>query len=98
MAALVSEFSPNLGAQEFWTLASACALHLPSIIVQLFQKYSKFQGLGQVPSLRFSPEGSEAEVSGGGKKSQVKEEQGSGSARLGVSRVYQGSEKYCKIL
>ena len=95
---LVSEFGPNSEVKEIWMLASACALHLPSIVVQLFRKYSKIRGFGQVPSLRFSPEGSKAKVLGGGKKSRVKEEQGRESARLSVSRVYQGLEKYRKLL
>ena len=95
---LILEFSPNSKVKESWTSASACVLCLPSIIVQLFLKYLKVRGLGQVPSLRFSPEGSNAKVSGGGKKFRVKEEQEQGSSRLGVSRVYQSSEKYRKIL
>ena len=87
--------------RDSWMSASARMLCLPSIVVQLFQKYSKVRGLRQVPSPRFGPEcpkGSEAKVSGGGKKSRVKKEQGQGSARLGVSRVYQGSEKYRNLL
>ena len=38
---LISEFGVKLQAKGFWMLALAHALHLPSIIVQLFQKYAK---------------------------------------------------------